>query len=206
MNDEPGRADVSRQVIIKAALEEFARMGYRRASTNTIMKQAGLAKGLLFHHFSTKKGLYLACLEHVLREIQRELNRFLQEMPADLFERLSSFLQWKYELSRSAPREFRFLFSVAGLPPELRQAADELLLTWRKSNAQLLAEYDTTLWNPVVDQKQALALIVLVFEAIDMKWIQHVETSREDEARDASQLLDHARQMLDVLRSGFYVD
>ena len=45
--------------ILNAAMEEFARNGYKNTSTNKIVKQAGISKGLLFHYFSNKKELYL---------------------------------------------------------------------------------------------------------------------------------------------------
>ncbi|MDD3656837.1 MAG: TetR/AcrR family transcriptional regulator, partial [Atribacterota bacterium] len=41
--------------IINAALKEFARNGYGKASTNEIIKQAGISKGSLFNYFNNKK-------------------------------------------------------------------------------------------------------------------------------------------------------
>ena len=44
--------------IINAALKIFAQNGYKHASTDVIVKEAGISKGLLFHYFSSKSGLY----------------------------------------------------------------------------------------------------------------------------------------------------
>ena len=44
--------------IINSALEEFGRNSYEKASTNNIVKNAGISKGLLFHYFGNKRGLY----------------------------------------------------------------------------------------------------------------------------------------------------
>ena len=48
--------DGKRQRILDAAIREFAEHGYDKASTNSIVKEAGIAKGLLFHYFGSKKG------------------------------------------------------------------------------------------------------------------------------------------------------
>ncbi len=40
--------------IINASLAEFARNGYERASTNEIVKEAGISKGSLFVYFNNK--------------------------------------------------------------------------------------------------------------------------------------------------------
>ena len=44
--------------IINAALQVFAVNGYRHASTDEIVRIAGISKGLLFHYFGSKLGLY----------------------------------------------------------------------------------------------------------------------------------------------------
>ncbi len=44
--------------IINSALEEFGRNSYEKASTNNIVRNAGISKGLLFHYFNNKRDLY----------------------------------------------------------------------------------------------------------------------------------------------------
>ena len=44
--------------MINAALRIFAENGYRHASTVIIVKEAGISKGLLFHYFTSKMGLF----------------------------------------------------------------------------------------------------------------------------------------------------
>lgn len=50
------------QRIINAALNEFVQSGYEKASTNKIVKNAGISKGSLFNYFrnpeSVTKHLY----------------------------------------------------------------------------------------------------------------------------------------------------
>ncbi len=56
--------DIKRDRILQAALIEFADKGYKRASTNTIVREAQVSKGLLFHYFISKKDLYIYIFKH----------------------------------------------------------------------------------------------------------------------------------------------
>lgn len=53
-----------REKIINAAMAEFALRGYEKASTNEIVKKAGISKGLLFHYFRNKKQLFLFLFDY----------------------------------------------------------------------------------------------------------------------------------------------
>ena len=53
-----------RERIINAALKEFAKNGYDKASTNEIVKESGISKGSLFNYFISKKELYLFLLDY----------------------------------------------------------------------------------------------------------------------------------------------
>ncbi|MFH1217364.1 MAG: TetR/AcrR family transcriptional regulator [Pseudomonadota bacterium] len=44
--------------ILAAALGEFARQGYLKASMNTIVREAGIAKGSLYQYFANKETLF----------------------------------------------------------------------------------------------------------------------------------------------------
>lgn len=58
-----------------AAIAEFATHGFAGARMDRIARAAPVAKGLLFHHFGSKEGLYRAVLERIyamLRERQDE--------------------------------------------------------------------------------------------------------------------------------------
>ena len=54
--------DVSKEKqdrIINAALLVFAQNGYRHAGTDEVVRRACISKGLLFHYFESKLGLYV---------------------------------------------------------------------------------------------------------------------------------------------------
>ncbi|MFZ5773149.1 MAG: TetR/AcrR family transcriptional regulator [Thermodesulfobacteriota bacterium] len=49
--------------IVAAAVREFARHGYRKASINTIVREAGIAKGSLYQYFRNKEVLFVFIFE-----------------------------------------------------------------------------------------------------------------------------------------------
>ncbi|MBC8101619.1 MAG: TetR/AcrR family transcriptional regulator [Cytophagales bacterium] len=54
---------------IKAGREIFARQGYAQAATEEIVQQVGLTRGALYHHFSSKEGLFRAVLSEVQQKV-----------------------------------------------------------------------------------------------------------------------------------------
>lgn len=60
MNQRKKRPVETRQAILAAAGAGFSAQGYAATGLGTIVEQAGLTKGALFHHFKDKQSLALA--------------------------------------------------------------------------------------------------------------------------------------------------
>lgn len=58
-------ADAAKAAILAAAVREFTAKGLAGARMDAVARDAEVAKGLVFHHFGTKDGLWVAALEHV---------------------------------------------------------------------------------------------------------------------------------------------
>ena len=63
----------SREHILNYAFQEFAAQGYLGASVNTICTAGKISKGLLYHYYTDKDALYLACVEKCFRELTDSL-------------------------------------------------------------------------------------------------------------------------------------
>jgi AcrR family transcriptional regulator len=59
-----------RQDIIKAAIEVFARNGFRGTTTRDLAAHADVNEAIIFRHFNTKQELYRAILEQKLTQSQ----------------------------------------------------------------------------------------------------------------------------------------
>ena len=55
--------------IIKIARKLFSELGYANTSIEKIVHEAGVTRGALYHHFSSKKELFMAVFEDAQRDI-----------------------------------------------------------------------------------------------------------------------------------------
>ena len=71
--------------MINAALKVFALNGYRHASTDDIVREAAISKGLLFHYFENKLGVYAFVYDYSVRYLLLELSTTVDAKETDLF-------------------------------------------------------------------------------------------------------------------------
>lgn len=80
-----------RAVILSAARQEFARAGYRGASTANIARAAECSEPMLYKHFAGKQALFAATLEDVSDAIEASFDERIEE-PGNLLDNLQSYL------------------------------------------------------------------------------------------------------------------
>lgn len=98
--------------IINAALHTFAVKGYRDASTDVIVKEAGISKGLLFHYFTSKQGLYDFICDYSTKYMILELTRSVKKNEKDLFALMAQISQGRVRVMRNYPYMYTFLQSI----------------------------------------------------------------------------------------------
>ena len=59
----------TRERILDAALEVFARKGYHRASVDDIVRASATSKGAVYHHFPNKEAVFLALVDDFARRL-----------------------------------------------------------------------------------------------------------------------------------------
>jgi TetR/AcrR family transcriptional regulator, transcriptional repressor for nem operon len=65
---DPGRTRAS---LLQAAFGEMHRSGFRGSDLETILHQAGVTKGAMYHHFDNKEAMGYAVVDEVIGEIMR---------------------------------------------------------------------------------------------------------------------------------------
>jgi AcrR family transcriptional regulator len=71
----PPAADLTRQRLIRAALELFTTRGYHDTTTAQIAKKAGVAEGTIYRHFASKQQL----VNELYRAAQRWASKVVQD-------------------------------------------------------------------------------------------------------------------------------
>jgi AcrR family transcriptional regulator len=97
-----------RDRVINAALTVF-RHGYEHTSTDDIVREAGISKGLLYHYFGTKEGLYEFLLSYALDLMGKEYYTLLNTGQRDILELMRQSLLLKMDLSYRFPALFDFM-------------------------------------------------------------------------------------------------
>ncbi|HYY65004.1 MAG TPA: TetR/AcrR family transcriptional regulator [Gaiellaceae bacterium] len=64
-------AEERRQCVIGAACRVFAKSSYSGATTAEIARECGVSEPVLYRHFSSKRDLYLACLDAAWAHVRR---------------------------------------------------------------------------------------------------------------------------------------
>ncbi|MBQ7360071.1 MAG: TetR/AcrR family transcriptional regulator [Lachnospiraceae bacterium] len=95
--------------MINAALKVFAMHGYRHASTDDMVREAGISKGLLFHYFGSKLGVYTFVFDYSVRYMTLELTSTIKKDETDFFELLKQKEQAKMQALRGYPYMQQFL-------------------------------------------------------------------------------------------------
>lgn len=99
--------------MINAALKVFAVNGYRHASTDDIVSEAGISKGLLFHYFGSKLGLYTFLYDYSVRFMMLELTTGVPASANDYYEIRKQMEAAKMQVLKNYPYMQRFLDSCA---------------------------------------------------------------------------------------------
>lgn len=87
------RTRASREKIIQAAIEFFARLGFRGAKMADIAKEAGLSEPGLLHHFPSKTHLLMAVLEERDRIDKGRSHAILQQEGSHFLEVVTELVE-----------------------------------------------------------------------------------------------------------------
>jgi TetR/AcrR family transcriptional regulator len=152
--------------IINAAIKEFALKGYELASTNEIVKEAEISKGLLFHYFKNKKELFLFLNDYLTEFIMKE---FLEKMnwdEPDFFIKWRNITLLKMELMKIHPSMFEFLLVASQeenteIKVELEKRNSEILTT---SYSKLFQNIDRSKFKDEIDIQKASQIFIWTME------------------------------------------
>ena len=90
------RSAVTRTAILNATIEQLAEQGYGRTTTVEVAERAGVSRGALVHHFSTRADLVLSALEYLCERRLEDLEAGIAALTTTE-DRLSAFvdLMWR---------------------------------------------------------------------------------------------------------------
>lgn len=134
--------DQTRQKLLERAFEEIHRNGFRAASVESILADAGVTKGALYHHFDNKAELGYAVVEEVIRPWMEERWRPVieAENPIDAaIHTIRDRLRARSEMALTLGCPFNNLTQeMSPVDEGFRQRLNAILHEWRDATADAL--------------------------------------------------------------------
>lgn len=85
----------TRERIVQAALRLFQEQGFTATGVSTILREAGVNSGSMYHYFNSKEDLLRACLQWYLDHLDPVVMAPAREQtPGDPVERIFTLLNW----------------------------------------------------------------------------------------------------------------
>ncbi|MEH7248382.1 TetR/AcrR family transcriptional regulator [Neobacillus niacini] len=155
-----------RDRIINAAIKEFAQKGYDSASTNEIVKEASISKGLLFHYFKNKKQLFFFLFDYCYNVVADEFYKKVDLTERDFFKRIRQAVQIKTELQAQYPDILTFIQeAVMQDSAEIKVELDKKIQELNAVNIGAVYEgIDLSKFRDDVDVQKILKIIAWTFE------------------------------------------
>lgn len=124
--------------MINGAIEVFAKNGYKHASTDDMVKTVGVSKGLWFHYFGSKEGIYVFVYDYCVKYMLLELSTVVDENETNYFELMLQIAKTKVKVGQSYPYLTIFLEEAAREP---QQALIEKTAASRQTYEERLDAY-----------------------------------------------------------------
>ncbi|MCP9958672.1 ScbR family autoregulator-binding transcription factor [Streptomyces sudanensis] len=161
----------TRRLILEAAAEAFAQNGYEGASTTAILARAGLTRGALYHHFSSKEAIAAALVDAQTQAL------VVPDRPTKLQALIDLTLRFAHDLLHDSVLQASVRLTVEqtsfreGKVTAYQRSAEVILEVLRDAEArgELL---------PGLEVEDVAQLIVGAFTGLQL--MSHLYTERED--------------------------
>ncbi|KLL52544.1 TetR family transcriptional regulator [Streptococcus agalactiae] len=190
--------------IINAAIKEFVRNGFEKASTNEIVKRANISKGSLFNYFNSKKDLYLYLIEYSSKAIVN-LNEEIDLSETDLFKRIERVALQKFYVQQKYPQAFEFLASTkqeesVEVKDIIKQRLNPI---YNQAINKLYKDIDYSKFREGVDIEKAIEILNWTMFGVGEKGLKELFTF-DDIGRFGEKYLEEWNVYAELLRYSFY--
>ncbi|MBR4529199.1 MAG: TetR/AcrR family transcriptional regulator [Lachnospiraceae bacterium] len=153
--------------MINASLKIFANAGYTHASTDDIVREAGISKGLLFHYFTSKLGLYTFLYDYAAKYEQLELSTCIGREETDYFVLLGQIVRAQAECMKSYPYLILFLDRAGSEEDEAAaEATGAQIAAHAEQIRAILARADISAFRPGTDIRMIDRLLTGAFRSL----------------------------------------
>ncbi len=164
--------------ILDACFDVFVRYGYAGATTAMLAEAAGISKALIFHHFQSKKTLYLNILHRCFEDMAPFVNEKNMDSYSDFFEARgqSGFLRIDY--LKDNPKVAKILLEAFyNTPDELKEDIDSFSAHMASENGKkqdmrslkLKQLFDEIPLRQGIDREDAFEFVEIIMQHFNYK-------------------------------------
>ncbi|WP_051538216.1 TetR/AcrR family transcriptional regulator [Butyrivibrio proteoclasticus] len=184
--------------MINAALKVFSEYGYYHASTDEIVKNAGISKGLLFHYFNSKLGLYSFLYDYATRVVTLELTQNVEKNETGYFELRKQIYTAKINALSQYPYIFLFLKKAETEDhPEALAEIEDRRDRYNRIISTLLERADITGFNSKADYEKVGNILDYTFDGL-------MEKNIKSDPFRADFFLEEALEYVDMIKDVTY--
>ncbi len=186
--------DATHAAVLQAARELFAEHGFDKVTTQAIAAAAGVAQGSVFHHFKSKRDLFIAVHDRFQVELVERVEAAAAGglSPEDRFDRI-----WRSYLSATDDAAMRRILLLDG--PRVI-GLENLRARDRATAFGFLAEEVAALHAAgVIDTPSPRAVAVLLFGAFDQAAFEIADFPDDEDLK--RRLIEAAAQLVDGLKT-----
>ncbi|AOT71950.1 TetR/AcrR family transcriptional regulator [Geosporobacter ferrireducens] len=193
-----------KEQILDACLAVFARYGYANTSTAMLAEAAGISKALIFHHFKSKKELYLSVLDRCFEKGSIEMG--FGEVPEhqDFFEAKEKFSIIKFDYYRKNSDVYKLVKEAFyATPNELkREIAEKYGKLIADKDKMLKRLFQNVPLREGVDREQAFELIMLTLDYFENKYFGELTDEKALDETYLQSFLDERNSFLNMICYG----
>ena len=188
--------------IVRASLAAFAEDGYDLASTNRIVREAGISKGVLFKYFRDKEALFLHVVELETRDYVAGLP---QATDVTIFDWIRATTAYKLRHIKERPLSYRLFVRL------VKDSAHPVYARALRAQAELLQgawgapDWQFGTLRPGVTPEHVLHLLQWISAGLQEKFAALLPETMDERFDAAYQaIVSEFDIYLDVLKSGLY--
>ncbi len=178
------------QQILDAAAALFGRRGYAAISVLDVAQAAGISKPLIYGYFTSKEGLYCACVDRAGRVVTEAIAHVLDQ-PLDAVGTADATLRAVFAALEPRPHDWNVLYDQS-LPPgseALAVAKKYRTMIAEQATQGVTAALAATPLRDQMDQSVVTDIWMSAVSALINWWLKHPDQSAEQMTQRCGRIL-----------------
>ncbi|QSO51674.1 TetR/AcrR family transcriptional regulator [Alicyclobacillus curvatus] len=193
--------------ILLASLREFAEKGFDLASTNEIVKQAGISKGVLFKYFEDKESLFIHVFETVLDAVMETSVHTDAATIDDVFEWFKRMAETRVQFFMERPLTYRLMMRALKDPqhPVYAKVYEYSFQFTNRFMAQLATELPMHKLREGMSWEKVFAIVTLISLGMNEKYFTNPPAEADAGLEEWFQsMMDEIDTYFDIVKYGAY--